>query len=66
MHVCMVLKNHYRVHVKGGKSIFVPRSDNMRICTESLDSTMQKVSPDILIIIWHKSYQIIYLFGKIK
>ena len=66
LNVCMVLKNHYHVHVKGGKSIFVPRSDNMCICTEILDSTMQKVSPDSLMIIWHKSNQIIYLFGKIK
>ena len=43
----MVLKNHYRVHMKVRKNIFVP--DNLRIRAEILDLTMQKVtcSPDI-------------------
>ena len=44
LNVCMVLKNLYRVHVKGVKGIFVPRSDNLCMGTELLDLTMQKVS----------------------
>ena len=48
LNVCMVLKNQYQVHVVGGKSIFVPRSDhNMHMRTEILHLTMQIVSPDI-------------------
>ena len=44
LNVCMVLKN---VHVKDGKSLSVPPSDNLRKRTEIFDLTMQKVSQDI-------------------
>ena len=36
------------------KKHFVPQSDNLRMHTEIYDLTMQKVSPDILMIILHK------------
>ena len=44
LNVCMVLKNLYRVHVKGVKGIFVPGSDNLCMGTELLDVIMQKVN----------------------
>ena len=47
LNVCMVLKNYYRVHVKDGKSVSVPPSDNLRMRTEILHFTMQKISPDV-------------------
>ena len=47
LNVCIVLKNYYRVHVKDGKNISVPHSDNLRMRTEILDLTVQKISPDI-------------------
>ena len=56
----MGMKIHNRVHVKVGKS------DNLRIHTEILDLTMQKVSQDILMIICHKSYHILYLKNERK
>ena len=65
--VCMVLKNHCRVHVKMGKSIFVHRSDNLHMHTDILDLTMQNVSPAILMImiIWHKVIRLtVYEFEK--
>ena len=46
--------------VEGVKGIFVPGSDNLCMGTEILDLTMQKVSTDIFMIIWHKRYQIIF------
>ena len=42
------------------------KSDNLRMHTEILDLTMQKVSQDILMIIWHKSYHILYLKNERK
>ena len=48
------------------KSIFVIPIDNRRARTDIFDLTMQKISPDILMINWHKSYQIIYLFCKMR
>ena len=47
------------------KNIFVPQSDNLRMpaeLSEILVFTMQKLSLDILMIIWDKSYQMIYFF----
>ena len=51
-------------HERRKKTFLYPKAIICTCALESLDLTMQKVSLDILMIIWHNSYQIIYLFEK--
>ena len=64
--VCLLLKNHERVHVKHEICIFVLRSGYLHMRTDILDLEMQIVSPVVLIVMVHKSVQIIYIFKNGK